>query len=191
MAKDFRNFTGLGAHPAGAAGPGATGNQRAPVGFARTSLEALGVEVHVDSRVEGIDAGAWWERRAHRGWHVLWAAGVVASPAARGCEWNPIGRDASRSGRIFRPRLPDVFAIGDTALSLAWDGPACSRTAPAAKQGVRLRRSCCERGLRNRNPPPRSAIATRQFGHHRTKSASPIFGRFKLTGAVACGCGAP
>src|SRR6201993_3445237 len=58
MAKDFRNFD-----PASArillvqAGPRVLRQFSERLsGFARTSLEALGVEVRVDSRVEGIDA---------------------------------------------------------------------------------------------------------------------------------------
>jgi NADH dehydrogenase FAD-containing subunit len=96
--------------------------------FARTSLEALGVEVRVDSRVEGIDAeGVVVSGERIRAATVLWAAGVVASPDRAGRI--KVGPDLSVPG------LPDVFAIGDTALALAWDGQPAPGLAPAAKQG--------------------------------------------------------
>ena len=66
---------------------------------------------------------------------VLWAAGVVASPAAA---W--LGQKPDKAGRInvrsdlSVPGLPEVFAIGDTALALAWDGQPAPGLAPAAKQ---------------------------------------------------------
>src|SRR5438094_3437257 len=126
MAKDFRNFD-----PASArillvqAGPRVLPQFNGRLSaFARTSLEALGVEVRVDSRVEGIDAdGVVVSGERIRAGTVLWAAGVVASPAAA---W--LGIEPDRAGRIMVgpdlsvPGLPDVFAIGDTALALAWDG---------------------------------------------------------------------
>src|SRR5271167_4492968 len=65
----------------------------------------------------------------------LWAAGVVASPAAA---W--LGQEPDKAGRIkvgpdlSVPGLPNVFAIGDTALALAWDGQPAPGLAPAAKQ---------------------------------------------------------
>ena len=87
MAKDFRNFD-----PASArillvqAGPRVLPQfgERLSV-FARSSLEALGVEVHTDSRVELIDGDRVVVNgeRVEAG-TVLWAAGVVASPAPRG-----------------------------------------------------------------------------------------------------------
>ena len=101
VAKDFRNFD-----PASArillvqAGPRVLPqfDERLSA-FARASLEALGVEVHVDSRVELIDGGGVIVngKRIEAG-TVLWAAGVVASPAAAwlgveaGSRWSHQGR---------------------------------------------------------------------------------------------------
>jgi NADH dehydrogenase FAD-containing subunit len=80
VAKDFRNFD-----PASArillvqAGPRILPQFDARLSaFARTSLEALGVEVHIDSRVELIDgkvtgAAAWWLWGAV---HVFFLAGL-------------------------------------------------------------------------------------------------------------------
>ena len=85
MAKDFRNFD-----PASArillvqAGPRVLPqfDERLSA-FARSSLEALGVEVHTDSRVELIDGdGVVVNGERIEAGTVLWAAGVVASPAS-------------------------------------------------------------------------------------------------------------
>jgi putative oxidoreductase len=66
---------------------------------------------------------------------VFWAAGVMASPAA---QW--LKTEADAAGRLkvgpelTVPGLPNVFAVGDTALSEAWDGKPVPGLAPAAKQ---------------------------------------------------------
>jgi len=155
---------------------------------ARESLERLGVEVRLGSRVEFIDADGVkvsGERIAAR--TVLWAAGVVASPAAR---W--LGTPADNAGRIkvdsdLRvPGLPDVYAIGDTAASLAWAGEAVPGLAPAAKQGGAF----VARHLRARVdgtalPAP---FVYRHRGNLATigrQAAVVDFGRVKLWGAPA------
>ena len=190
MAKDFRNFD-----PASArillvqAGPRVLPQFSERLsGFARASLEALGVEVRVDSRVEGIDAdGVVVNGERIVAGTILWAAGVVASPAAA---W--LGTEPDRAGRIkvgpdlSVPGLPDVFAIGDTALALAWNGQPVPGLAPAAKQGGAYVASVLRARLRNRKPPP--PFRYRHQGSLATigrKSAVADFGRFKLTGAVA------
>jgi NADH dehydrogenase/putative oxidoreductase len=156
--------------------------------FARTSLEALGVEVRVDSRVEGIDAeGVVVSGERIRASTVMWAAGVVASPAAA---W--LGIEPDRAGRIkvgpdlSVPGLPDVFAICDTALALAWDGQPAPGLAPAAKQGGAYVAAALRARLRNRKSPP--PFRYRHQGSLATigrKSAVADFGRLKLTGAAA------
>ena len=104
---------------------------------AKRSLEALGVQVRTNSRVEQIDSEGVLvsgERIASR--TVLWAAGVVASPAAR---W--LGAASDNAGRVkvaddlSVPGFENVFALGDTALSNGWGGKAVPGLAPAAKQG--------------------------------------------------------
>ena len=66
---------------------------------------------------------------------VIWAAGVVASPAAR---W--LGIEADRAGRVkVKPDLtipehPEIFVIGDTATVSDRDGHPVPGIAPAAKQ---------------------------------------------------------
>jgi NADH dehydrogenase/putative oxidoreductase len=190
MAKDFRNFD-----PASArillvqAGPRVLpqfGERLSAV--ARSSLEALGVEVHTDSRVELIDGdGVVVNGERIAAGTVLWAAGVVASPAAA---W--LGAEADRTGRIrvgpdlSVPGHPDIFAIGDTALSLAWDGQPVPGLAPAAKQGGAYVASVLRAGLRGRKPPP--PFRYRHQGSLATigrRSAVADFGRVKVTGAAA------
>ena len=156
--------------------------------FARTSLEALGVEVCVDSRVEDIDAeGVLVNGERVAAGTVLWAAGVVASPAAA---W--LGTEPDKAGRIkvgpdlSVPGFPDVYAIGDTALALAWNSEPAPGLAPAAKQGGAYVAAVLRARMRNRTPPP--PFRYRHQGSLATigrKSAVADFGRIKLTGAVA------
>ncbi|MES2392314.1 MAG: NAD(P)/FAD-dependent oxidoreductase [Acidobacteriota bacterium] len=80
-------------------------------------LEGLGVEVHCNTRVTGIDgSGVVAGGQTIAAATVIWAAGVVASPAA---QWLGVTGDAS--GRIVVnpdmsvPGHPEIFAIGDTA----------------------------------------------------------------------------
>ena len=118
---------------------------------------------------------------------VMWAAGVVASPAAA---W--LGIEPDRAGRIkvgpdlSVPGIPEVFAIGDTALALAWDGQPAPGLAPAAKQGGAYVAAVLRARLRNQKPPP--PFRYRHQGSLATigrKSAVADFGRLKLTGAAA------
>jgi NADH dehydrogenase/putative oxidoreductase len=104
---------------------------------AERALRHLGVDVQLNRRVEAIDAASVTvsgENIPTR--TVLWAAGVMASPAAT---W--IGVPSDRAGRL--PVGPDlavsgldgVYAVGDTAASSGWAGQAVPGLAPAAKQG--------------------------------------------------------
>ena len=172
MAKDFRNFD-----PASArillvqAGPRVLPqfDERLSA-FARSSLQALGVEVHTDSRVELIDGdGVVVNGERIAAGTVLWAAGVVASPASA---W--LGAEADRAGRIkvgpdlSVPGHPDIFAIGDTALSSRLGWPTCSRACARGEAGRRLR----SLGFASPAARPQTAAAVplsppRQPGHDR------------------------
>jgi NADH:ubiquinone reductase (H+-translocating) len=103
---------------------------------ARRALAALGVEIRLSAPVrdcscEGATvAGEFVFART-----IIWAAGVMASPAG---EW--LGVQTDRAGRVKVegdlgvPGLPNVFAIGDTA---SVQGPGMSPLpgiAPVAKQ---------------------------------------------------------
>jgi NADH dehydrogenase/putative oxidoreductase len=155
---------------------------------ARDALERLGVEVRVGSRVERIDANGVTvngERIAAR--TVLWAAGVVASPAAR---W--LGAPADNAGRIKVDAdlsvagFENVFALGDTALSSAWNGQPVPGLAPAAKQGgIYVARLIRARVTGGRAPAP---FRYRHLGSLATigrKAAVADFGWLRLSGAPA------
>jgi len=105
---------------------------------ARRSLEGLGVEVRLDTKVSAIDAEgltAGEERIPAR--TVLWAAGVQASPLARS-----LGVPLDRAGRVnvspdlSVPGHPEVFVIGDLA-AVQQEGKPVPGIAPAAMQGGR------------------------------------------------------
>jgi len=154
----------------------------------RLALQQLGVEVLVGSRVESIDSDGVvvsGERIAAR--TVLWAAGVVASPAAK---W--LGAAADAAGRVkvgpdlSLPGLPQVFAIGDTALSEAWNGAPVPGLAPAAKQGGEYVARVIRARVAGRAAPP-------PFRYHHLGSLATIgrkaavadFGFVRLSGSLA------
>jgi putative oxidoreductase len=156
--------------------------------LAQRSLEKLGVEVLVGSRVDHIDAqgvSVSGQRIAAR--TVLWAAGVMASPAAK---W--LKADADSAGRtkvgadLSVPGLPNVYAIGDTALSNAWNGQPVPGLAPAAKQGGAYVAEVIRARVAGRKPL--QPFKYRHMGSLATigrKSAVADFGLVKLWGAPA------
>ena len=104
--------------------------------YVHAALTRAGVDVMTDTRVtlcdaRGVDTGGG---RIDAG-TVIWAAGVIASPAAR---W--LNADADRAGRVkvnaelSVPGLPDIFVIGDTAAVADQSGRPVPGIAPAAKQ---------------------------------------------------------
>lgn len=190
MEKEFRNFDPAAARvilvQAGSrilpAFPAALSEQ------ARRSLEALGVEVRLDSRVERIDAeGVTVSGQRIPARTTLWAAGVVASPAARwlGVPADPAGRvkvepDLSVAG------LSEVFVIGDTAASAAWKGQPVPGLAPAAKQGGQYVARAIRARIEGRRLP--GPFEYRHLGSLATigrKAAVADFGWIRLWGAPA------
>ncbi len=155
---------------------------------AQRSLERLGVEVRLESKVEQIDAGGVLingERLASR--TVLWAAGVVASPAA---QW--LHAPADRNGRVKVEAdltvagLPNVFVIGDTALAKAWNGKPVPGLAPAAKQGGAYVARVIVSRLQGRPAPP--PFRYRHMGSLATigrKAAVAHFNGVNVSGAPA------
>ena len=104
--------------------------------YARRSLQNMGVDVELNRKVTGCNAdGVTLDDGRIEAATVIWAAGVVASPAAT---W--IGAEHDRAGRIkVNPDLtvpghPDIFAAGDTASFADRDGKPVPGIAPAAKQ---------------------------------------------------------
>ena len=160
--------------------------------IAQKSLEELGVEVRTDSRVEGIDAegvmvGDVAGGQRIRARTVIWAAGVMASPAAL---W--LQAKADRAGRVqvgadlSVPGQPNVFVVGDAAASTAWKGQPVPGLAPAAKQGGLYAARMIRSRLEGRAPPP--PFRYRHLGSLATigrKAAVADFGVFKLWGEPA------
>ena len=155
---------------------------------AAAALTDLGVEVLSDSAVQRIDNGGVVVsgRRLLAG-NVFWAAGVMASPAA---QW--LKAEADQAGRVkvtedlSVPGLPEIFAIGDTALSNGWDGKPVPGLAPAVKQQGRYVASVVRARIEGRPPP--GPFRYRHAGSLATigrKAAVADFGRLRLSGALA------
>jgi NADH dehydrogenase len=107
--------------------------------YVQQTLRQKGVEVLTSTRVVGCDPrGVDLEGGRIDAATIIWAAGVVASPAAR---W--LDAEQDRAGRVkvgpdlSLSRHPEVFAIGDTAAVMSPAGQgiqAIPGIAPAAKQ---------------------------------------------------------
>ncbi len=156
--------------------------------YAQRALETLGVEVALNQAVSDCTAeGVVYGGRALAAKTILWAAGVMASPAA---EW--LGGDSDRAGRLMveadltAPGRPEVFAIGDTVTIAGPDGKPVPGIAPAAKQqGQHVARTIRARLAGD--------AAARPFRYRHAGSLATIgkrlavidFGRFSLRGALA------
>ena len=157
---------------------------------ATAALESLGVEVRTGSRVTQIarEFVCIGPDEVIETETVVWAAGVVASAAGSWlpCETDPAGRV------VVDPHLrvtgvSDVFAIGDTALSMAWGGAAVPGLAPAAKQQGGYVAAVIENELFRMSDPPEPFVYRHQ-GSLATigrKQAVADFGRIRLSGALA------
>lgn len=155
---------------------------------AQQSLERIGVKVLLDSMVQEIDAdGVIVNGKRIHSKSVLWAAGVMASPAAK---W--LKADSDNAGRVkvesnlSVPKLPNVFVIGDAAASSAWRGGPVPGLAPAAKQaGAYAAKLITARVLGKPDPGP---FAYRHLGSLATigrKSAVADFGWIRVGGTFA------
>jgi len=104
--------------------------------YTKASLERMGVEVMTGTRVTKCDDhGVDIEGGRIDAHTLIWAAGVIASSAAK---W--VGAPADNVGRavveadLSVPGQPDVFVIGDTAAVYYDGGKLVPGIAPAAKQ---------------------------------------------------------
>ncbi|MFZ1493611.1 MAG: NAD(P)/FAD-dependent oxidoreductase [Candidatus Competibacter denitrificans] len=152
------------------------------------SLRALGVEVLLKSRVEKIDAEGVLVSGQRIGAHtIFWAAGVMASPAA---QWLKVEADAAGRLKVGPnlavPGLPNVFAIGDTALSEAWDGQPVPGLAPAAKQQGAYVAKLIKARLEGRSGwPPFRYWHLGNLATIGRQAAVVEFGGLRLSGALA------
>ncbi|MEI1252172.1 NAD(P)/FAD-dependent oxidoreductase [Rhizobium aouanii] len=155
---------------------------------AQRQLEGLGVEVLSTAAVNHCDAGGVTLADGRRigSTCVLWAAGVMASKAAK---W--LGAAADRAGRTVvdeRLNVPghdNIFVIGDTAAVKSEDGRPVPGTAPAAKQ-MGEHAAHAIRALIAGNPV--EPFRYRHFGNLATigrKAAVADFGRIRLSGFSA------
>jgi len=155
---------------------------------AEASLRRLGVEVLTDSRVEAIDAGGVQVSGTPIvARTVFWAAGVIASPAG---EW--LGVACDRSGRVevgpnlSVPGLPDVFVVGDTAASNAWNGRPVPGLGPAAKQAGSYAASVIRARVEDRAAPaPFKYMHLGSLATIGRKAAVADFGFVRLSGTLA------
>ncbi|OJY38223.1 MAG: FAD-dependent oxidoreductase [Rhizobiales bacterium 65-9] len=156
--------------------------------YAARSLAAMGVEIMTATRVTDCDARGVETEQAGRidAGVVVWAAGVVSSPAA---QW--IGVEKDRAGRalvgpdLSVPGRPEIFIIGDAAAVAGSDGRMVPGVAPAAKQmGRYVGRLVAARVSKTAAPAP---FCYRHSGDLATigrKAAVVKLGRFQLTGFV-------
>jgi NADH dehydrogenase/putative oxidoreductase len=155
---------------------------------AQQALERLGVDVRLNCRVDHIDAGGVSvDGKRIEACTVFWAAGVKASPAAAWLNVEPDRAGRIKVGSDMRvPGFANVFAIGDTAASEAWNGQPVPGLAPAAKQAGRYvgkHIQACIHGL-----PTPAPFRYRHFGSLATigrKSAVIDLGLIKVWGAPA------
>ena len=154
---------------------------------ARRSLNQLGVDVRLGAAVtdctcEGVRLGDEFIPTRT----IIWAAGVMASPAGR---W--LGANIDRAGRVkvradlSVPDHPDVFVIGDTAAVTGVDGAMLPGVAPVAKQqGQYVARALITR-YQGRTA---AAFRYRDFGSLATIGRSRAvaqFGKLRLSGFPA------
>lgn len=103
---------------------------------AQDKLTRMGVEVRTKATVENVDAtGVVISGELLRSHTVMWAAGIVASPAGR---W--LGAETDRVGRVkVNPDLTvpghsNIYVIGDTAAAFDESGKPLPGVAPVAMQ---------------------------------------------------------
>jgi len=155
--------------------------------YAERTLTRMGVDVRTSTRVTNCDRrGVDLDRGRIDAGTVIWAAGVVASPAAR---W--LGAEHDYAGRVLvRPDLslpnhPEVFVIGDAAGIRDQTGAMVSGVAQAAKQmGRYVGRVIAARVDEIPPPPP---FRYRSLGDLATigrRAAVVNFGYLRLKGFV-------
>jgi len=155
---------------------------------AQGQLENLGVEVLLGNAVAGCDdSGVRLADGTEIGSAcILWAAGVMASRAAK---W--IGAAADRAGRVLvdgrlnPPGHDEIFVIGDTASVTDAAGRPIPGVAPAAKQMGRYAARAILDDMAGRQSAP---FRYRNYGNLATigrKAAVADFGKARLSGYPA------
>jgi NADH dehydrogenase len=194
LARDFRAIDPRAAHVVLVeAGPRALSTFPVSLShYAEKALTKLGAEVMTNTRVTNVDENGVSLRSA-TGDRVLptacviWAAGVAASPAAR---W--LGVEPDRAGHVpVKDDLtienhPEIFVIGDCALTKDKDGKPLPGLAPVAKQqGEYVGRLI--KAMRRASNTTRPPFRYMDFGALATvgrKAAIADFGKIRLTGFI-------
>jgi NADH dehydrogenase len=156
--------------------------------IAKTALEKLGVEIRLGSAVTQCDeSGVILGGERIASGTTVWAAGVMASPAAT---WLQASHDAA--GRVLVepdltvPGHDDIFVIGDTARANDNAGKPLPGLAPVAKQqGLYVAKTLAARVRGAASPEP---FRYRDFGNLATigrSAAIADFGKIKLSGRLA------
>ena len=155
-------------------------------GYAHRTLERMGVEVLTSTAVAACDAMgvATADGRRFEGATIVWAAGVMASPAA---SWLGVPHD--KAGRIAVapdlevPGAANVYAVGDVARVARSDGRPVPGIAPAAKQMGRYVGRVIAARVAGRGPP--GPFRYHHYGDLATigrRAAIVSIGRFRLRG---------
>ena len=154
--------------------------------YAARALIRMGADVRTSTRVTGCDRrGVALDHGRIDAGAVIWAAGVVASPAAI---WLEAERDQADRVRVL-PDLsvaqhPEVFVIGDAAAVQDAEGQAVPGVAPAAKQMGRYVGRLIAARLAGKSLP---AFRYRNLGDLATigrRAAVVKFGRLRLKGFI-------
>jgi NADH:ubiquinone reductase (H+-translocating) len=151
--------------------------------YVHRTLAKKGVEIMTATRVISCDAhGVALEHGRLNAGTIIWAAGVIASPAAR---W--LDAEHDRAGRVkvgpdlSVPGHPEIFVVGDT--TAVTDQPGIPGTAPPAKQmGRYVGGLIAARVTDGLTPPP---FRYRHVGDLATigRNAAVVkLGRLELTG---------
>jgi NADH dehydrogenase len=154
---------------------------------AQAAIESLGVEVRLNARVSAVGSDfVQVGEETIPAFTAVWAAGVMASPAA---EW--LGAEADRAGRVAvgadlrAPGLANVFVIGDTACCPGPKGRPLPGVAPVAKQQGRHVAQTIRAALAGRSV---RSFRYRDYGNLATigrRRAVIDFGRVRLSGWTA------
>jgi NADH:ubiquinone reductase (H+-translocating) len=155
--------------------------------FVRAALMHAGVDVKTDTRVTNCDArGVDTDGGRIDAGTLIWAAGVVASPAAR---W--LGAEADRAGRVkinadlSLPGHPEIFVIGDTATVIDAKGRLVPGIAPAAKQmGKYVAKLIAARIGGRAAPAPFRYMHLGELATIGRRAAVVKFGRLQLQGFI-------
>jgi NADH dehydrogenase len=155
--------------------------------YAQRVLEKAGVEVKTGTRVTSCDArGVETDAGRIEAETVIWAAGVLASPAAK---W--LGVEADGAGRVkvnadlTVPYHPDIYVVGDVAALPPGEGKPVPNMAPAAKQmGQHAARLIAGRIAGKQASEPFRYMSAGEIATIGRSAAVYNFGRLRLYGFI-------